>query len=131
MLPVFCIYYFYQNHAFDKLSAMQIVSPTLDDMNSYVWLPDINYIDITLTGNDKDDKVKLAYTQLQVRQLIASKDTTLGIHIHFSDSSKYWTVIEAFDLCRIENVKAYALYENDFWIINPRSSSNNKRIHPK
>ena len=120
LLPILCIYYFYQNHAFDKLNAMQVVCPTLGDMDSIFWRPNINYINITLTGNDQDDKEKLGQAQLQIRKLVVSEDTTTGIHIHFGDESKYWTLVRILDLCSIENAEHYGLYENDFWIINAR-----------
>jgi len=80
--------------------------------------PQRNYFDICLNGNEKEDKIKLDFVQLQMRDLLKSKDTILGIHIVFGNQSKYWTMVETFNICLKEKAKTYVLVGNDFWFYN-------------
>jgi hypothetical protein len=131
LLPTLCLWYLNRNHAFDKYGVIEVAWCSPPSNNPYIFsidnLPNKNYTDINLTGNDKDDKLKFNYAQLQIRELVKSQDTSTGVHVHFSDYSKYWTLIRAFDICKIENAKIYINYENDMWILNPKSENPNEK----
>lgn len=123
LLP--CIWYFQKQHAPKEYRAVKLAwwSPDLHDDNPDLFPkedhPDKKYTTIHLTGNNHTDKIKLDYTQLLIRELVASQDTSIGIHFHFSDESKHWTLIRAIDICRIEKARIYIPYENDMWVVNP------------
>jgi hypothetical protein len=53
-----------------------------------------NYIDIKLNGNKKDDKIKLEFFQLKIREMMKENDTINGLHLLFVDSVKYWAFVE-------------------------------------
>lgn len=83
--------------------------------------PKRNYLKINLTGENRNDKTKLDFSQIHIRELIAKNDSLNGIQFHFADSSKYWTFIRAMDILEIEKAKNYVTFENDlfFFIIPP------------
>ncbi|MDJ1484133.1 hypothetical protein QNI16_26785 [Cytophagaceae bacterium YF14B1] len=89
------------------------------------WKPDFifnpfqlkrNYTHITLTGDNETDKIKLDYSQIRIREIVQSKDSSNGVLFHFSDTAKYWTFVRALDICKIENISDYAPYKNDLCI---------------
>jgi hypothetical protein len=131
-LPLLCIWWLDKNQAFKKYAVIDIMwwSPSLHTDNPEFYPkeshPIKNYTDINLTGNDKDDKTRLDYAQLIIRELIKSQDTATGVHFHFSDKSKYWTLIKALDICKIEKAKVYIPYENDIWVLNPKPDNPNE-----
>ena len=53
---------------------------------------------------------------------MATQGSGKGVHFHFKDNSKYWTLIRALDICDIENVQTYVPKDNDIWVyhITPR-----------
>ncbi|HEY0261552.1 MAG TPA: hypothetical protein VGB95_00895 [Chitinophagales bacterium] len=84
--------------------------------------PNINYIDISILGNDSIDKVKLDYAQLQIRELIKSEDTLTGIHFYFNGTARYWTFVRAIDILNEERTKVYIPYGNDIWVLNSQTA---------
>jgi hypothetical protein len=80
--------------------------------------PNRNFTNIYLTGNEKEDRTKLDFVQLQLRDLVKNKDTISGVHIVLGNNSKYWTLIETLNICLKEKAKTYVLVGNDFWFYN-------------
>jgi hypothetical protein len=80
--------------------------------------PNIEYLEIDLNGNDKENKIKLDFAQLEIRRIIKTKDTTKGVHFNFETDSKYWTVIRAFDICFIEKAHTFVPFKNHVWMFN-------------
>ncbi len=131
-LPLLCIWWLDKNQAFKKYAVIDIAwwSPSLHENNPEFYPkeshPNKIYTDINLTGDDKDDKTRLDYAQLQIRELVKSLDTATGVHFHFSDKSKYWTLIRALDICKTEKAKVYIPYENDIWVLNQKPDNPNE-----
>lgn len=90
--------------------------------------PKRNYLDIKLTGDDSEDKIKLKFAQLQIRQILREKDSLAGIHFMFGKNAKYWTFIKAIDVCKIEKAPTYIPHNNNLWLfyspLHPRDTSN-------
>jgi hypothetical protein len=84
----------------------------------YYIHPQRNYINIDLTGNEKEDRTKLDFVQLQMRDLLKNKDTISGLHIVFGNQSKYWALIETLNICLKEKARTYVLVGNEFWFFN-------------
>ncbi len=99
---------------------------------SFYLHPDIEFLEINLNGNDKENKIKLDYAQLEIRRIIKTKDTTNGVHFLFESNAKYWTVIRAFDICNIENAHTYVPFKNHVWMFNynPRPNPNVEKTRP-
>lgn len=124
LLPALCIFYLYKHKAFEKPRVIEINWWTEEwgklsmQEYSYEIHPQRNFIDINITGNDKENKIKLDFAHLEIRKLIATQDTTTGVHFYFDEQSKYWTFIRAIDICKIEKAKVFVLKDNDLWIFN-------------
>jgi hypothetical protein len=59
------------------------------DWDVEVKPPSRNYTTIELTGNDSTNQIKLAYATVILKEEKINKDTTNGIHFHFSDDCTY------------------------------------------
>jgi hypothetical protein len=123
VLPILMGLYLQNNKLFKKQHALEIVwwknhwgefeiKPDFDKR------PDRNYLEFHLTTDDKENKIKLDYSQLEVRKLIAKNDTLNGVHFAFDDDANYWTFIRALDICKRENAKTYIIVDNDIWLFN-------------
>ena len=133
-LPILCIWYLYQNKAFEKIVALEITwwAPSLQLYNPHIYPKENHfykhYIDINLTGNDSEDKKKLEDAQLKIRNLVSSQDTTSVVHFHFSDNANYWTLIKAIDICFIEKANHFFPFGNDIWVSIPKHSTSSNEI---
>ena len=122
LLPTLCIFYLYKHKAFEKQRVIEVNWWTEEwgkrSMEEYSFkiYPKRNFIEINITGNDLENKVKLDFARLQIRKLISTQDTTQGVHFHFNEHSKFWTFIRAIDICIIEKAKMFVLKDNDLWI---------------
>ena len=77
--------------------------------------PKRNYIDITFTGNETDDRIKLDFAQIKVREILSANDPANGLHFHFGDNSRYWTFVKAIDILKTAGAKTYMPLDNDLW----------------
>jgi hypothetical protein len=138
LLPTICIFYFYKHKAFEKLRVIEINWWTEEwgkrsmDEYSFEVYPKRKYIDINITGNDLENKIKLDFARLQIRKLVSTKDTTKGVHFHFDEQSKFWTFISAINICKIEKAKMFVPKDNDLWIyiFAPRPKPKAEEIKP-
>ena len=78
ILPIICVLFLQNSHIFNKQNTIDInmysdVSYENDSIlyeNAYKVRPDRNYTDIYLNGNEEEDRIKLNFFQLQMRQMI-------------------------------------------------------------
>ncbi len=77
--------------------------------------PERNYIDIGFTGNQDNDRTKLAFSQIRIKEILKSSDTSNGIHFLFGNSSTYGTVVGALDNLRAVGAEGYLMGEKDMW----------------
>ena len=77
--------------------------------------PKRNYLNIRLTGNESDDRIKLSYAQIRIKEILSANDGANGLHFHFGDSSHYWTFVKAVDILRVAGAKTYMPLDNDLW----------------
>lgn len=77
--------------------------------------PKRNYLDINLTGDNQNDKIKLDFAQIRIREILSKNDSTNGLHFKFGDSSEYWTFVRALDMLRYEKAKTYMPLDNNLW----------------
>ncbi len=93
--------------------------------------PKIAYCEVELNGDDVNDRAKLASAQLAIRILVISNDLSRGIHSHFTENAKVWSLVSVFDICNIEKAKIFCPDGNDFWIYNlPQRKNFNKNKFP-
>lgn len=125
LLPILCVLYVQKTKVFEPEYAIELNmwTPNMSDAwirsgyNYYIH-PQRNYINIDLTGNEKEDRTKLDFVHLQMRDLLKNKDTVSGIHIVFDNQSKYWALIETLNICLKEKARTYVLVGNEFWFFN-------------
>lgn len=80
----------------------------------------IIYDEIEMTGNDDYDTIGLIYAEAKVQKLIQRSSQSKGFCIRFSNESKYWTLVEALDICLRNNVRVFALAKDCLWMKNPK-----------
>ena len=92
-----------------------------NNLNTYEmkWLDKIknkNYKNFNLNGGDVKDLKMLQDIEKEIRALKSSKDTSNGVHIHFSPTTKYWAVVHTLNI--LEKVEHWdcALHEDDVWV---------------
>ncbi|WP_419699398.1 hypothetical protein [Mucilaginibacter sp. NFX135] len=123
LLPMFCLIFLFQHKAFMHQFAMDVTmyDTSLDAKLKipgvyYPQFPPVrNYLDINLDGNDAANKTRLDFARLEIREILDSKDTHKGIRFHFGKTSKYWSYVQAHDICQIEGVPAYTQYQDDIY----------------
>lgn len=125
LLPILCVLYVQKTKVFERLYAIELNAWT--PKQAKIWRkygydynirPNRNFINIYLTGNEKEDKIKLDFVQLQLRDLVKSKDTISGVHIILGNNSKYWTLIEIINISMKEKARRFTYVGNDFWFFN-------------
>lgn len=124
ILPIVFIYYSSNEIKSRKNTVLQIVLADTTLLKKYSdffksfrgsFPPKRNYRNIDLSGNIEIDKIKLDYSQLQVREILSQKDSVNGVHFNFKDSSHYGSFIKSLSILKIEGAKTYMLVDNDLW----------------
>jgi hypothetical protein len=125
LLPILCVLYLQKTKVFEPeyVIGLNMWTPEQaknwrEQGRNFDIHPQRNYVNIDLTGNEKEDKTKLDFIQLQMRDLLKNKDTVSGIHIVFGNQSKYLTLVETLNICLKEKARTYVLVGNDFWFYN-------------
>jgi hypothetical protein len=77
--------------------------------------PKRNYTDIMFTGTLETDKIKLAFAQVRIREIIKTNDTLNGVHFLFSDSANYGTFVVVINMLNNENAKRWLPVDNHLW----------------
>lgn len=75
----------------------------------------IDFMEITLTGNAIEDKIKLDFAALETRRIIKENDSVQGIKIVFNDSAKYNSLVRILNIMDQEIAKYYIYYDQMFW----------------
>ncbi len=81
-------------------------------------LPKRSYLDIVFTGEKHDDKIKLEFAQLRIREILITGDTLNGLHFFFGNSSSYGTFVETIDKLRLEGAETYMPVDNNLWFFH-------------
>lgn len=122
-LPLLCIWFINKNEPFKEYRIISATFATNNKSLDFAFMPaeitskrDFTYF--TLTGNEKEDQLKIKQARFKIRELVRSQDTTLGVCFRFNDLAKFWTFVKAIEICRTENAKLFVPYENDIWIYN-------------
>jgi len=131
VLPLLCIWYIAQN-TYTNERALELVTynKRWDNSTPFKVHPKRNFTQINLTENDAENRVKLLYVALQVRDLRQSNDTINGIHFHLNNTAKYSAFIKALEIARYKGgvtedslyktYKTYVANGNDIWVFNYR-----------
>jgi hypothetical protein len=120
MIPILMIYFI---HNYIQSPAKYAIEICWADETLFKRYPEMfgplppkrNYVNILLSGNNIENKQNLRSAQFKIRNILFKKDTLNGVHFEFNDSSEYWTLVKAIDICLIENAERYIPYKNHLW----------------
>jgi hypothetical protein len=120
LLPAALIFYLQYHEIFRAYNMIRVFRITEDfyrpqTNNSVVYSrpPDYDNLCITLDGDDDNDRVKLEYARLTLRQIIAEKDTAKGVYFKFASTSKYGAFVRAITFCKLEKADFFITLKND------------------
>ncbi len=136
LLPILCIWYLEKNRAFHKLVCLEVVYWGENHPSYYkqefVIHPEREFVNLKLTGNERENKIKLDFAQLTIRELVATKDTVTGIHFILDDGLKYKTLIYVLDILEVENARQFVAREDDIWVFNyiPKLKPKEQELKP-
>ena len=85
------------------------------------------FINFTLTGNQKSDSIQFANFQVEIRNLIKTKDSIKGVHLLLNEKSKYEDLVKAFEICNYEKAKVWIPRDYDIWVTNEATSEFKKK----
>ena len=72
---------------------------------------------MNLTGNTNSDKSLLEFARIQIRTMLKTRNTSTGVRIHFGNKAQYWAFVSALDICFTENVRSWAPYQDDIYVV--------------
>jgi hypothetical protein len=127
LLPVFCLVFLNQHKAFVHQYAMDVTmydpdwnAKKIPGIYHPLFPPVRDYLDINLDGNDAANKTRLDFARLEIREILDSKDIHKGVKFHFGKTSKYWSYVQAYDICQVEDAPAYGQYRDDMYVMYVR-----------
>jgi hypothetical protein len=88
------------------------------NLNGLDRIKNRNHKHFDLKGDDIVDRQVLRNIKAEIEQLKSSKDTCNGVHVHFSSTTKYWTVVHTLNVLEKLEHWAYIQHEDDIWIFN-------------
>jgi len=75
------------------------------------------YHQIKFTSNEADDKLRLAYVNMEIKNLVLKNDTLNGFLFSLNDQTKYWQMAKIIEICTMTKA-AYLFNENNIWVYN-------------
>ena len=138
ILPI--LFLFWTNKNFESKS-FRVLKVYLADTNQFRKYPEIysnyikefppkrNYLDIVFTGNNIEDKIKLDFARIQIKEYVLQKDYTKCIHFKFGDSCEYWTFVKTIDALNSQGARTFAPLDNDIWFFNIKPDTTIKTLN--
>jgi hypothetical protein len=112
-------FYDYLNYHDNTVNYEVIYWHPSDTAHSPLKYVNEKFMKINLTGSD-EDKIKLEFAEIAIRELIHQPDTTIGIEFTFKDGAKFSSLIKLLEICEQEGVRAYVNHNDKFWVFNLR-----------
>lgn len=133
LLPILCLCWLYKYELSNTKYIIDIAfwNPNNKEIFSQDYWPESlikkkNTI-INLTGNNHDDMIRLEHAQVLLSRWKADKDDTQVLNFHFGNKAKYWTFIEAINVCKAVKLNSYLPYQNNmyaFWNFHSKPFEN-------
>lgn len=121
------------NKPIHSLTVRLLDTTAINDLSNEVatpkinFLPNRNFIEINLTGENETNKIKLGFAQLRIGEITFQNDTVNGLHFKFNDSSKYWAYVKAIDILTTEKAKRYLAINDDIWFYHVSTDTTTKK----
>ncbi|MFB0497589.1 hypothetical protein ABID99_003826 [Mucilaginibacter sp. OAE612] len=123
LFPVLCVLFFHKHKVFTQRNCIDLVMcdpswPKLTPAEHKVrFPPDRSYIDVNLNGNPASDRSLLDFARMEIRTMLKTRNTTLGIRFHFGNKSRYWTYVNALNICYTEKVQSWMAYQDYIYVV--------------
>jgi hypothetical protein len=97
------------------------LNPKDTALQKWYKLPERKWLQVNLIGNKAMDHSQLKGLRTVVHTMMTTYDTINGVHIRLTDTAKYESLVEIFDIAQLYDRIAYCCHKNDFWFfINDR-----------
>src|SRR5688572_13308693 len=97
-LPCLIVAWQYQLKKEQQYVTEVIVARGLQHDDVYDQPPIRQYTTLELIGDPEENRIKLAYGELLIRQLHLENDTLNGIHFHFGVNCKYSDMVSTINI---------------------------------
>jgi len=89
--------------------------PELSARLNHKYPPQRHYNEITFTGDNKLDRVKLDNAEEKIGLILSTNDTLTGIHFKFLPGSEYGTFFRTVNLLRMKRANTFINMTTDIW----------------
>lgn len=106
------------DHRFYTAIRLMIYNPSMAPRLKKIYgnlPPRRNYTTINLDGNQENNRIKLAFSMVRIREIIQRNDGIAGMHFHFSDSSTYGNFISVLNMLAVEEARRYIADGSEIW----------------
>lgn len=143
LLPImYCIHLGYKCVDKKRVYAIQFNMPRKQSEKLYgKFPPDRKYEEVTLTGNQPADSIKIQQLENRIKSFAAKRDSINGICIHYGNSINYQTFITLIDICNVDSISIFGIADDsDFYIAPyaerreiymPPAQCGNTCVHPR
>ena len=129
-LPILCVWYLERNKNVERCFEVSYAQKYYKEAKSHRFdttmlsLPEYKrqYIDVFISKSDAKNNISFSIIQNKLNEILRSKNKQLGIHIIFSDDSKYDSYIRTIDILEssFKTQSAhhtYCPYSNNIWVL--------------
>lgn len=82
-------------------------------IDSISYLLNRKFLEISFNGNKTEDKTKLDFAQIFIRECIQANDTINGLSLSFGNNATFDYFVKALDVLAIEGAKYYVFQDNN------------------
>jgi hypothetical protein len=76
------------------------------------------YTDIDFNGNNADDKTRLAFADVLVREIVTNNDTLRGLRFNFKDSATFGTFFSVLTILKENSARHYVPVDYYIWFFD-------------
>jgi hypothetical protein len=124
LLPVFCLLNINEQLELKKQRFIEVnwwdesLGEFWKNEYSFSKFPRRNYTNINISDNKNENTQNLLLAKQEIKKLISTQDTSIGIHFHFDMNATYSSFIKVIEICKNEKAKIYVVDDNDVWVYN-------------
>ncbi|WJS94963.1 hypothetical protein NYQ10_00585 [Flavobacterium johnsoniae] len=128
LIPLFCVFYFYQSGAFKVYSYVDLSLPNKEDFENYKIGELRKYKAFYFNNQKSKEEQKLRELRLFARSLVKSFDTINGAKVYLGPKTDYDTFVGILNIINEEKVPTWALFEDNIYVIaSAKPNPNTKR----
>lgn len=121
LIPLFCLYYFYSQKAFDEYRCIAVGLAGDRDFREikakYGFPIPRNYEEFAFNGSEALEVNTFTSLKRSLQKLKDNNDTINGVKIHLGAHSHYAAFIKALEILQETDMPTYLPYKNDIWVL--------------